>query len=224
MGTIVKQVIDTLRQADIRADEAYPGGRIPSLTGVAAAVRLGKVDRSVRTTTVQVVVMSPAREGGSLCETAALRAVEVLQEMGGTCVKDICRFDEMANVFYIDLDVTFFGTAREDGWSPGPGYAIFLGLQPLEYAVRFSAQRSTGGDVTKISDAKWEFVMEEHLPPGISEPLEPTEPFTVKVTRALGEESFTGCRWTSVSREETIRGVTQIRKGTANARSAAGIL
>ena len=30
----------------IRADEAYPGGRIPALTGPVAAVRLGKVDRS----------------------------------------------------------------------------------------------------------------------------------------------------------------------------------
>ena len=67
MGTIVNQVINALRAENIRADEAYPGGRIPALTGAVAAVRLGKVDRSVRTTNVEVVIMSPAKSGGSLC-------------------------------------------------------------------------------------------------------------------------------------------------------------
>ena len=77
MGTIVNQVIAALRDAGIRADEAYPGGRIPALTGPVAAVRLGKVDRSVRSTNVQIVIRSPAAAGGRLCEAAALRAVEV---------------------------------------------------------------------------------------------------------------------------------------------------
>ena len=99
MGTIVTQVIEVLKNAGIRADEAYPGGRIPALTRAVAAVRLGRVDRSVRTTAVQVVVMSPASGGGSLCEDTALRALEALQGMGGTCIKEVCRFDEMADVF-----------------------------------------------------------------------------------------------------------------------------
>ena len=89
MGTIVNQIIEKLRAANIRADEAYPGGRIPALEGAVAAVRLGRVDRSVRSTSVQVVIMSPAKDGGTLCETTALQAVEVLQNMGGTCVKDV---------------------------------------------------------------------------------------------------------------------------------------
>ena len=98
MGTILNMVTEKLRDAGIRSDEAYPGSRIPALTGPVAAVKLGKVDRSVRTTTVLVTVMSPAKSGGSICETTALGAVEALQEMGGTCIKDICRFDEMADV------------------------------------------------------------------------------------------------------------------------------
>ena len=64
MGTIVGNVIEALKAAQIRADEAYPGGRIPALSGPVAAVRLGKVDRAVRTTPVQVIVMSPAAQGG----------------------------------------------------------------------------------------------------------------------------------------------------------------
>ena len=224
MGTIVSQVIEALRDAEIRADEAYPGTRIPALTGAVAAVRLGKMDRSVRTTAVQVVVMSPTSSGGSQCEAAALRTVEVLQDMGATCVKDVCKFDEMADVFYIEISAQFFGTALEDSWSAGPGYAITIGSQPMSHVVSFEAERKTDDEVTSISDAQWSFTMEELLPPGTSEPSDPAEPFIITVSRSGGEESFSGCVWTLVRREETIRGVTQVRKGTAASRNVMGIL
>lgn len=209
---------------DIRADEAYPGGRIPALTGAVAAVRLGKMDRAVRTTAVQVVIMSPASAGGSLCETTALRAVEALQAMDGTCVKDVCRFDEMADVFYCEIEASFFGTALEEAWSPGPGYSVTIGSQPMEYVVSFQVERAVGGDVTELSSAVWQFTMEELLPPGTSEPGDPAEPFTLTVTRSSGSETLTGCNWTAVKREDTLRGVSQIRAGTATARSVIGIL
>ena len=224
MGTIVSNVIDALTAADIRADEAYPGRRIPALTGPVAAVRLGKLDRSVRTTTVEVVVMSPATGGGSICESTALQAVEALQAMGGTCVKDVCKFDEMADVFYIEIEAEFFGTAMENKWSPGPGYSITLGAQPLNHVVSFVARRETDNEVTELGNAQWIFTMEELLPPGTSEPADPTEPFALSVVRALGDELFTGCKFTSQTREDTIRGVTQIRKGTAEKRTVVGIL
>lgn len=224
MGTIVRQVIEGLQAVDIRADEAYPGGRIPALTGAVAAVRLGKVDRSVRTTAVQVVIMSPASSGGSLCENTALRAVAAIQNMGGTCVKDVCRFDEMADVFYIDIECTFFGTALEDDWSAGPGYAVTIGIQPMVYVVSFESERKTDDETASITDALWQFTMEELLPPGTSEPADPAEPFTLTVTRSNTDEMFTGCTWISVKREDTIRGVSQIRVGRAAARSVIGVL
>lgn len=224
MGTIVGNVIDALTAAEIRADEAYPGRRIPALTGPVVAVRLGKLDRSVRTTTVEVVVMSPAAGGGSLCENTALRAVEALQAMGGTCVKDVCKFDEMADVFYIEIECEFFGTAMENKWSPGPGYTITIGQQPMNHVVSFVARRVTDDETPVLANAKWTFTMEELLPPGTGEPADPTEPFALSVERALGDELFTGCRFTDQQREDTIRGVTQIRKGTAEKRTVVGIL
>ena len=216
-------MIDALKAANIRADEAYPGRRIPALTGPVAAVRLGKIDRSVRTTTVEVVLMSPAAGGGSLCENTALQAVEALQAMGGTCTKDVCKFDEMADVFYIEVEAEFFGTALEDDWSAGPGYSITIGSQPMPHVVSFSAQRAADEE-TALSAAKWNLVMEELLIPGYSEPPDPTEPFALKVSRSGGDETFTGCRWTSQQRQDTIRGVTQTRKGTADKRTVMGIL
>ena len=224
MGTIVSEVISKLTAGGIRAAEAYPGKRIPALTGAVAAVRLGKVDRSVRMTHLEVVVMSPAASGGSTCETTALEAVEIVQDMGGTCVKAVCKFDEMADVFYINIDVEFFGTALPDSWSAGPGYAVKIGTQAMNYVTRFQSQRETDKDVVAIANAKWHFTMEELLPPGTSEPSDPAEPFTITVTRSAGEETFSNCTWTSVKREQTIRGVSQIRQGIAGGRSDLGIL
>lgn len=224
MGTIVSNVIDTLSRGGIRSAEAYPGKRIPALTGAVAAVRLGKVDRSVRTTNLEVIIMSPVSAGGSACELAALKAVELLQDMGGTCVKAVCKFDEMANVFYIHIDVEFFGTALPESWSAGPGYAIKIGAQAMNYVTSFQAQREVDSEVTAIANAKWKFTMEELFPPGTSEPSDPAEPFAITVTRSGGEESFSGCTWTSVKREDTIRGVSQVRVGIADKRTVVGVL
>ena len=224
MGTIVANVIATLTAASIRADEAYPGRRIPTLSAPVAAVRLGKMDRSVRTTAVQVIIMSPAVTGGSLCEATALRAIEALQEMGATCVKDMCKFDEMADVFYISIEAEFFGTAMENKWSGGPGYSITIGQQPMDRVVSFSSQRAASQETPAMANAPWTFTLEELLIPGTSEPPDPTEPFTLTVTRSNGNEQFTGCRFTSQQRQDTIRGVTQIRKGTAEKRNVMGIL
>ena len=224
MGTIVSNVITALSGVSIRADEAYPGRRIPALTGPVAAVRLGKIDRSVRTTAVEVVIMSPSSGGGSLCEKTALRAIEALQKMGGTCVKDVCKFDEMADVFYISVEAEFFGTAMENRWSAGPGYSITIGAQPMEQVVSFSVQRSVSGDAEGIGNAVWNFTLEELLIPGSSEPPDPAEPFMLTVSRSNGDEQFTGCRFTSQQRQDTIRGITQIRKGTAQNRNVMGIL
>ena len=224
MGTIVENVIEALRSAGIRSDEGYPGSRIPALTDPVAAVQLGKVDRSVRTTVVQVVVMSPAKHGGALCEKTALRAVNALQNMNATCVKDICRFDEMADVFYIEINASFFGTALENRWSAGPGYSVKIGMQPMDKVISFAVERKIEGGLETINEAVWEFTMEELLPPGYSEPPDPAEPFSITITRASGAETFGGCMLISVKREETIRGVTQIRKGLAHSREVMGIL
>lgn len=224
MGTIVNQVIEALRGSSIRADEAYPGGRIPALTGAVAAVRLGKVDRSVRTTSVQVVIMSPAKSGGSLCETTALQAVEVLQAMGGTCKKDVCKFDEMADVFYIEIESEFFGTALPNNWSAGPGFSVTIGEQALPHVVSFGLQRKTDEEVIAIANARWQFTLEELLPPGTSEPPDPSEPFTLTVTRAYLDEILTECTLISVQREDTLRGISQVRIGTAKTRKVMGIL
>lgn len=224
MGTIVTEVIDHLQTKNIRTDEAYPGGRIPALNWAVAAVRMGQIDSSVQITTVYVTIMSPARSGGGLCEQTALQALEALQEIGGTCRKDICKFDEMADVFYIEIASEFFGTALPNNWSAGPGFSVSIGEQALPHVINFGLQRKTDEEVTAIANAKWLFTLEELLPPGSSEPPDPSEPFTLTVTRAYLDEILTECSLISVKREDTLRGISQVRVGLAKTRKVMGIL
>ena len=224
MGTIVSKVIEGLKEAGIRADEAYPGGRIPALTGPVAAVRLGKVDRAVRTTAVQVIVMSPADQGGPACEATALRAIDALEGMDGVCVKGLCQFDEMADVFHIEITAEFFGVATAEDWEAGPGYLVYIGQQSMDWVTGFSIQRRTDDEITDIDDAVWEFTMEELLGPGSIDPPDPSEPFSLTLTRPLSDEIFTGCTWTSVKRTDTLRGISQVRTGKAKKRVWSGIL
>ena len=198
-----------------------PGGGSPPSPG---PLRLGKVDRSLRTTAVQVIVMSPAEQGGAACEATALGAIDVLEAMDGVCVKELCRFDEMADVFYIEITAEFFGVATATGWSAGPGYAITIGEQPMEWVTGFSIRRQTDEEVTAISSAVWEFTMEELLGPGSVDPPDPGEPFALTLTRPDSDETFTGCPWTSVKRTDTIRGISQVRTGVAKKRLVSGIL
>ena len=94
----------------------------------------------------------------------------------------------------------------------------------MNYVVSFGLQRKTDDEVTAIANAKWQFTLEELLPPGTSEPPDPTEPFSLMVTRSNGDEVLTECTWTSVKREDTLRGISQVRTGQAKSRSVMGIL
>ena len=98
------------------------------------------------------------------------------------------------------------------------------GTLTYDQVVSFSAQRAVSDETPAMADAPWTFVMEELLIPGTSEPPDPTEPFTLTVVRSNVDEQFAGCRFTSQQRQDTIKGVTQIRKGTAERRNVMGIL
>lgn len=216
-------IIALLRGYGIRADEAYPGGRIPVLTGPVAAIRLGKVDRSVRSTAVQITIMSPADQGGTVCETTALQTIQVMEDLRATCQKEVCQFDHAADVFFIEITAVFSGVALADTWSPGPGFSVYIGLQPIEWVTGFSARRQSE-DGAAIASAPWTFTLEELLGPDSTDLPDPTEPFAITVARTKGDEIFTGCTLTSVEREDTLRGIRQVRKGVATGRSFSGVV
>ena len=54
--------------------------------------------------------------------------------------------------------------------------------------------------------------------------MDPAEPFTLTVVRELTDEVLEGCTLISVTRKDTLRGVSQIRVGQATKRAVLSIL
>ena len=67
------EVVAYLTEAGLRADRGYPGGVMPHLTGVVAAVNLRQVTNT--SVTYVAAVCCPQRLGAAACEDAAAKAV-----------------------------------------------------------------------------------------------------------------------------------------------------
>lgn len=223
---ILEQVLQQLRDADFTADVAYPGQKYPPIRKTVAAVHIRQVDRENRTVTVEVSILCPAQLGGTVCETAALRATEVLGRAGAACVQNGCDYDGMAQAYCVSILATFPGTANgEDCWL-GPGFSVQIDGTLLPYVFSFTAEKS----VEQVSEyeigtcepvcldtgrVSWNITLEEHIPVGAEEEQSGND-FELLVEKANGIwEAYTGCRWNSIKRQLTASGIHRIRKGIA---------
>lgn len=219
---IVGSVTRALSEAGIPAGEAYPGGSMPDLAEARAVVSLEKLDRNARSATVLVTVAVPVRFGGSACEETALRAGGVLEELGGICLQEGCRFDGYAEAYCVRVLGTFYGADVMAEWESESDFIVMVANTEMAHAVAFRAEQvvdpATG---TPAGDAAWTFRLEEQFRRGQRPMPMPTEPFTVMVRRSGSTEIYTECRWTAVQMENTTTGLRQVRKGVARARAFA---
>lgn len=101
----VNQAIAALTAAGIRAQRGYPGGKMPSLRGPAAAVCVEKI--TAGETALSVTVYVPAAAGGALCEDTAWEAMQVLEAAGAVCAMEGCRFDGRAGLFSVRTEAVW---------------------------------------------------------------------------------------------------------------------
>ena len=223
-NAVVEQVTANLAEGGIRAGYAWPGRKMPQLTGPAAAVCLEKVDDAKRETTVLVTVCSPGDQGGNACETVALAAMAVLQESGAVCLLEGCRYDGQLNLFFMDLHAVFAEPEEEPEEEKLPA-SVKMGLAPLPYMTGFKSWHLTDDPATTpLSSSLCYFRLEELIPVGEVEQNTPAEPFNITVTRGGTIETFTGCRLTSDVREDRMNGVSRVRSGTAEKKTFVSIL
>ena len=124
--SILDLVMKKLRQYGFTADVAFPGQKYPTITDTVAAVHLESVDRTERTVTVEVNIISPAALGGTHCEVEALRATEALRWAGGRCIQKGCTYDGVSQVYMVAVQATFIGVTGEDSYTSGPGFLVFI--------------------------------------------------------------------------------------------------
>ena len=224
--SILELVLRELRQANFVADIAYPGQKYPVLTEPVAAVHLQKVDRAGLTVTVEVNIICPAALGGTACEVEALRATEALRWSGAVCIQNGCTYDGVSQVYVVSILATYTCITDEDNCVLGPGFEVYINgiYQPYVYA--FSEEEVQQRNVefemgeaapTGISQGRyyWNIVLEDLMPAGTPETMEPKAAFELKIVTDTKTEMYYHCMWTTVRREFTHEGLRRIRKGVA---------
>lgn len=224
---ILEVALKALRKEGFSADAAYPGQKYPPITETVAAVHIAQVDRADMTVTVEVTVISPASLGGTECETEALRATEALRWAGADCVQKGCQYDGMAQVYCVDILATFTGIAEEESCTLGPGYAVYVGEDQLEFVTSFTAEETwdvfscyvIGEDYPAdigVGEHGWEITIEERIPTGSDEVEYGGAIVNVSVERFDGHvECYRTCRFSSVKREFVCGALKRTWKGKA---------
>ena len=224
--SILELVLRNLRNAEFRADVAYPGQKFPKVTEPVAAVHIEKVDRANLSVTVEVNIICPASMGGTACEVEALRATEVLRWSGATCIQNGCSYDGVSQVYVVAVLATYTCITDAENCTLGPGFRIYIDDIYHRFAYTFSEEEVQQREVqyemgeklpVGISQGKtyWAIAMEELIPAGSAEMEEPAGAFKLRAVFDGREETFYHCRWTSVKREFTREGLRRIRKGIA---------
>ena len=113
---ILNDTIKCLKDAGVRTQRAYPGAYQMPISGIVAAVQLGKMERGGAH--VRVNVMSPVNLGGGISEDEAIRIFQILQIAGGVCTVERCSYDSDAEAFCTPVTAFFAGEEKDGVWLP----------------------------------------------------------------------------------------------------------
>lgn len=228
MGNVIlEQVLTALKNGGFAAELAYPGGPMPRITGPVAAVHMEKVDSAALTSTVAVSILSPGKLGGTACEKEALKALDLLLGCGAVCVQRGCVYDRVSQLYAVEIHAAFTSLSQsEEGAPAGPGFAVSINGVRHGCAVSFRCEESRGYTAEYVTTeplpmasgtgmVQWSLQLEEQIPVGTAEPAEPEPGFSLVITTDEKTETYTGCQWTSISREYSSQGLRRLRKGFA---------
>lgn len=224
--SILERVLRILRQEDFAASVAFPGQKFPQISDPVAAVHIEKVDRSSLTVTVEVSIICPAAMGGTACEVEALRATEVLRWDGAVCVQNGCTYDGVSQVYVVSILATYTCITEADSCTMGPGFSVYINGIRQYFAVAVTGEEQdtlqaayamgqTGPVGVQPGCCSWLISLEELIPAGSPETVDPEGAFQLKIVTDMKTEVYYHCRWTSIWREFTREGLRKIRKGIA---------
>ncbi len=226
MGNVIlQQVLTALKDGGFAAELAYPGRKMPQITGPVAAVHMAKVDSAALTSTVSVTILSPGKLGGAACEAEALEVMELLLGCGAVCVQEGCVYDRVSQLYAVEIRAAFTSVSQSEG-TTGAGFSVAINGVSHGCAVAFQSEETRDYTVEYVTTdpmpmangtgkVQWSLRLEEQIPLGTAEPAEPSPGFSLVVTTEEKTETYTGCQWTSVSREYSSQGLRRLRKGFA---------
>lgn len=224
----IDTVLEVLEKTGISAAMAYPGQAAPAITGSVAAVQLEKLDLAEGTQTVAVHILCPAALGGNTCEAEAQRAAQALHKAGAACVQDGCVYDRVGQTYRCVIHAAF-PTAAVGTGDLAPFFTVVLDGKRRSYCKAFRSEETTGcqpeylcGNAEPVSSSTGKHLfwlrLEEWIPAGVAQGESVSGTFTLEIFLPGQIETYTGCRWTGITREFSPAGLRQIREGFAQSR------
>lgn len=213
---VVNSVVTALQAAGIRADTAYPGGKMPAPEGIVAAVSLQRSDRAKELDCVQVSVFAPVALGGAACEQAADQVCGVLEGLGADCVQNACEFRSKPGLLCVEVLGSFQPEPPEEEPAVYPFSATVAG-KALPNLVSATAERIKDEESGELLSA-WTVKLVEQIT-GTDDTTMSESPVEIRLTRNGQTEVYAGCIWSSWQREVNEKGLKQTRSAVAKSRS-----
>ena len=206
----LRQIVEDLNAAGIRAGEAFPSGRQPELTGPVAAVGLRDLNCREGTAEFEIRILSPRHLGGWRCQSTAAEAVTALEGNGVECRMEPMNYRSGNNCF----EMVILGSKRITEQEKIPEISLFqITIQDsvVEGLTEFSAVQERGRRMIGTLNQKdpvgvtqgsggWKLKMVQQIPDGGMLIQEPEEPFVLKVHENGITTGFYDCYWDSVAK------------------------
>lgn len=207
-------VVDKLTERGYRAARAWPGTRMPHIQKPAVAVALA--GETAERLLLSVVVFCPEHLGGKVCEEEARNVANALREMGLSCNQGACRYDGKSDRFSVEIQ------AGWDAESKKLPYSVSIDGNLMRWTTAFTMERkkivaSETEPESASEEQLWTLTLEEMIPSDTPE-TETGEPFTLLLRRGSWGERYDNCIWTTVRRQDTREGLSQIRIGVSSER------
>lgn len=224
----IDTVLEVLKAAGFSAAMAYPGQAAPVITGTVAAVQLERLDLAQGEQIVAVHILCPAVMGGSACEEEAQRAAQALHKAGASCVQDGCVYDRISRTYCCVIHAAF-STAAVGTGELAPFFTVVLDGKRRSCSIAFRSEETTGcqpeylcGSEEPVDSSTGKHLfrlrLEEWIPAGFLDSEVITGTFTLEIYLPGQIETYTGCRWTDITREFSPAGLRQTRVGFAQSR------
>ena len=215
-----------LRDAGFQVERGYPAKNAVYLIETVAAVNLTRLDIRQRSATVTVAVIAPRKHGLDHCQKMAEKAALALSGAGGQWQFSGWKFDSGISCFMVEVVGTVNFFPGDEGWIADAGYQVLIGGQVQEYVTDFLARQERDrrlirphgqAEPTAVTPGMdgWTIRLTQLLPSGQPEPVQPEEPFTMKVTRGGQSQVYSGCCWSDYTSQQCAQGTRVIRSGFA---------
>ena len=206
----LREIVECLTAAGIRAGEAFPPGRQPELTGPVAAVGLRDLNCREGTAEFEIRILSPRKLGGWMCQSMAVEAVTVLETAGMECRMEPMSHRTGGDCF--ELVILGRKPVAEQEVIPEAGlFRITIQGEPVGTVTDFSAVQDRGrrmigtlnqADPVGVTRGTggWKLKMVQLMQEGRMGMSEPEEPFELRVHEKGMATVFSGCCWNSVTK------------------------